>query len=153
MNGMPKYVVSGMLKDPEWSNSTVITLDDVADLKRQEGEDILVNGSAKLVQVLAGQGLVDEYRLMVYPIVLEGLAHTLAYEAAVVGGPVPERLSAVSVPMLVLAGSASSPRMRDAAQAVTDRVGDARLEWLEGQEHGQTDSASMASAVARFFTG
>lgn len=72
MNGMPKYVVSGTLKDPRWENTTVIALDDVAELKRQPGDDILVNGSAKLVQALAERGLVDEYRLMVYPILLGG---------------------------------------------------------------------------------
>ncbi|MEU8803302.1 alpha/beta hydrolase [Spirillospora sp. NPDC048819] len=85
---------------------------------------------------------------------IEAVAHTLAYEAAVVGaGPVPERLSTVSVPTLVLAGSASSGRMRDAAQAVTERVPDARLEWLEGQAHGQVDPASMGTAVEKFFSG
>jgi pimeloyl-ACP methyl ester carboxylesterase len=85
---------------------------------------------------------------------IEEVAHTLAYEAAVVGpGPVPERLGAVHVPTLVLAGSASSARMRDAAQAVTDRIADARLRWLEGQAHGQVDPAGMAAAVAEFFSG
>ncbi|TDB83632.1 alpha/beta fold hydrolase [Actinomadura sp. KC216] len=364
MNAMPKYVVSSTLEKPGWDNTTVITLDDVAELKRQPGEDILVNGSARLVQALAARGLVDEYRLMVYPIVLgggqrlfadgaaeeslrlvdarpvgddgivlltyrprhrtatsadgtsiaydrvgagpavilvqgafssrndpimtgiaaalaskftvynydrrgrgdsadtapyavrreiedltalieaaggtamvfggssggalaleaaaagapitklavfeppyvtapghslpsadelgvlaeqgrrgdaielfltkgaemppeavegmkaqpfwahlEGVAHTLAYEAAVVGaGPVPERLSAVRVPTLVLAGSASSDRMRDAAQAVTGQVPDARLEWLVGQAHGQVDPASIGTAVGEFFS-
>ncbi|MFI0404505.1 alpha/beta fold hydrolase [Actinomadura sp. 3N508] len=364
MNGMPKYVVSSTLEKPGWDNTTVITLDDVAELKRQPGGDILVNGSARLVQALAARGLVDEYRLMVYPIVLgggqrlfaagaeeeslrlvdarpvgddgivlltyrprhrtaksadgtpiaydragagpavvlvqgafssrndpimtgiaaalaskytvynydrrgrgdsgdtapyavrreiedltalieaaggtamvfggssggalaleaaaagapitklavfeppyvtapgqtlpsadelsalaeqgrrgdaielfltkgaemppeavegmkaqpfwahlEGVAHTLAYEAAVVGsGPLPDRLSTVRVPALVLAGSASSDRMRDAAQAVTGQMPDARLEWLEGQAHGQVDPASIGTAVGEFFS-
>ncbi len=364
MNGMPKYVVSGTLKDPRWENTTVIALDDVAELKRQPGDDILVNGSAKLVQALAERGLVDEYRLMVYPILLgggqrlfgddaeeaalelvtaepvgsdgvmmltyrprhrtvtsadgtsiaydrvgagpavvlvqgafstrhdpimagiagtlasrftvynydrrgrgdsgdvapysvqreiedltalieaaggeamvfggssggalaleaaaagapitklavfeppyatgpgrtlpsarelaalaeegrrgdavelfltegaemppeavagmkaqpfwpqiEAVAHTLAYEAAVVGdGPVPDRLSEVSVPTVVLAGSASSDRMRDAAEAVTGRLADARLTPLEGQAHGQADPVAIGQAVEEFFT-
>jgi dihydrofolate reductase len=72
-NGMPKYVVSTTLKDPEWNNSTVISGDvatAVADLKQTVDGDILVNGSVQLVQTLAEHDLVDEYRLMVYPTVL-----------------------------------------------------------------------------------
>ncbi|TDC65927.1 alpha/beta fold hydrolase [Actinomadura sp. GC306] len=363
MNTMPKYVVSSTLHDPAWENTTVISVDDVAALKREPGGDILVNGSAELVQELAARGLVDEYRLMVYPVLLgggrrlfrdgaedaalalvearpvgddgvvlltyrprhrtatsadgtpiaydrtgagpavvlvqgafstrddptmtgiadtlasrftvynydrrgrggsgdvapyavqreiddltavieaaggramvfggssggalaleaaaagapitrlavfeppyvtapghtlpsqeeladlagqgrrgdavelfltrgaempaeavagmkaqpfwpqiEAVAHTLAYEAAVVGeGPVPERVAAVSVPTLVLAGSESSGRMRDAAQAVARRVPDARLEWLEGQAHGQADPEAIGLALEKFF--
>jgi dihydrofolate reductase len=75
MNGMPKYVVSTTLKDEEatWNNTTVIRNDvegHVKRLKKEVGGDILVGGSANLVQTLAQQDLVDEYRLMVYPIVL-----------------------------------------------------------------------------------
>ena len=72
-NGMPKYVVSTTLKDPEWNNSTVIggdTAEAVAGLKRDVDGDILVNGSVQLVQTLVEHGLVDEYRLMVFPTVL-----------------------------------------------------------------------------------
>ena len=72
-NTMPKYVVSTTLEDPEWSNSTVIAGDvaeAVGELKRQPGGDILVNGSAQLVQTLAEHDLVDEYRLMVFPVFL-----------------------------------------------------------------------------------
>jgi dihydrofolate reductase len=75
MNGMPKYVVSTTLSDDEadWSNSTVIRDDvpgAVARLKQDTSGDILVAGSARLVQTLAEHDLVDEYRLMVFPIVL-----------------------------------------------------------------------------------
>jgi dihydrofolate reductase len=75
MNGMPKYVVSTALKDEEatWNNTTVIRNDvegHVKRLKKEVGGDILVGGSANLVQTLAKHDLVDEYRLMVYPIVL-----------------------------------------------------------------------------------
>ena len=72
---MPKYIVSTTLGDDEadWNNSTVIR-DDVAGqvlkLKKDVGGDILIAGSAQLVQTLAGHDLVDEYRLMVFPIVL-----------------------------------------------------------------------------------
>jgi dihydrofolate reductase len=72
-NGMPKYVVSKTLKDPEWNNSTVIDGDvaeAVAELKRDVDGDILVNGSVQLVQTLMEHDLVDEYRLMVYPTIL-----------------------------------------------------------------------------------
>lgn len=70
MNGMPKYVVSSTLRDPDWNNTTVIDLDRVASLKDEVEGDLLVNGSGQLARELAERGLVDEYRLMVYPIVL-----------------------------------------------------------------------------------
>jgi dihydrofolate reductase len=72
-NGMPKYVVSATLKDPEWNNSTVIdgeVAEAVAELKRDVDGDILVNGSVQLVQTLVEHDLVDEYRLMVFPTIL-----------------------------------------------------------------------------------
>jgi len=75
MNSMPKYVVSTTLTDAEadWNNSTVIRGDVAAQVKRLKTEltgDILVAGSAQLVRFLADNDLVDEYRLMVYPIVV-----------------------------------------------------------------------------------
>jgi dihydrofolate reductase len=72
-NGMPKYVASTTMGEPEWNNSTVIAGDvagAVAQLKADVDGDILVNGSATLVSALAEHGLVDEYRLMVFPVVL-----------------------------------------------------------------------------------
>jgi dihydrofolate reductase len=73
-NGMRKYVVSSTLSDPEWNNTEVIAPDDlvagVTRIKDEHDGDILVNGSAQLVQALAEHGLIDEYRLMVFPIVL-----------------------------------------------------------------------------------
>jgi dihydrofolate reductase len=65
-NGMPKYVVSSTLSDPEWNNTRVVTLDELPGL---EGE-LLVNGSGQLVDALLERGLVDELRLMVFPTVL-----------------------------------------------------------------------------------
>jgi dihydrofolate reductase len=73
MNGMAKYVVSTTLRDIGWNNSHLISGDvrnAVAELKRQPGQDILVGGSRTLAQFLAKHGLVDEYHLLVYPIVL-----------------------------------------------------------------------------------
>jgi dihydrofolate reductase len=72
-NSMPKFVVSTTLADPEWNNSTVIGDDvanEVAKLKQSSGGDILVNGSARLVTTLMEHDLVDEYRLMVFPVLL-----------------------------------------------------------------------------------
>jgi dihydrofolate reductase len=74
-NSMPKYVVSSTLKDPDWTNSTVIDGDlgeEVAKLKQELEGDIVVHGSAQLVQGLVEQGLVDELRLMVFPVILGG---------------------------------------------------------------------------------
>ncbi len=70
MNAMPKYVVSATLTDPAWNNTTVITLEEAGKLKHQYQGDILIAGSGQLVRALTGLGLVDEYRLMVFPLVL-----------------------------------------------------------------------------------
>jgi dihydrofolate reductase len=73
MNSLPKFVVSTTLTEAEWQNSTVVKGDvraEIAKLKEQSGGDILVAGSAQLVQTLAQNDLVDEYRLLVYPVVL-----------------------------------------------------------------------------------
>ena len=73
MNSMPKYVVSSTLQSADWNNSTIMGGDlakQVAELVQSVEGDILVAGSARLVQALTDLGLVDEYRLMVYPIVL-----------------------------------------------------------------------------------
>jgi dihydrofolate reductase len=72
-NTMPKYVVSSTLEDPEWNNSTVLTGDvaeAVSKLKQEQDGDIVVHGSPQLVQTLLEHDLVDEFRLMVYPVVL-----------------------------------------------------------------------------------
>jgi dihydrofolate reductase len=72
-NSMPKYVVSSTLDEPEWNNSTVLKGDvaeEVRKLKREQDGDIVVHGSAQLVQTLVENDLVDQFRLMVYPVVL-----------------------------------------------------------------------------------
>ena len=73
MNNMPKYVVSAALEHPGWNNSTQIKsniVEEVTRLKAMPGGDILVAGSARLVNLLMEYDLIDEYRLMVYPIIL-----------------------------------------------------------------------------------
>jgi dihydrofolate reductase len=72
-NTMRKYVVSTTMKEPTWSNSTLIDGDvaeAVSKLRQEPGGNILVNGSARLVRELTKHGLVDEYRFMVFPVVL-----------------------------------------------------------------------------------
>ena len=69
-NSMPKYVVSSTLADPEWQNSHVVSIDDVAALREKHEGDILVAGSITLVRGLLERGLVDELHLMVFPVVL-----------------------------------------------------------------------------------
>ena len=73
LNSMPKYVVSSTLEDPDWNNSTVLAGDviqEVSKLKEQLDGEIVVAGSIQLVRALMENGLVDELRLMIYPVVL-----------------------------------------------------------------------------------
>jgi dihydrofolate reductase len=73
LNRLPKYVVSRTLAKAEWHNSTVIRGDiakQVAELKRRHEREILIQGSSELIQTLLPNDLVDEYRLLVFPVVL-----------------------------------------------------------------------------------
>ncbi len=73
MNNLPKYVVSTTLQQTSWKNSTILHEHieaEVARLKAEPGQDILLPGSSLLVQSLVPSGLIDEFRLLVYPIVL-----------------------------------------------------------------------------------
>ena len=76
MNAMPKYVVSTTLTDASaWRNSTLINrnvVEEVRALKGQSGKNIVIDGSSVLIHTLAQNGLIDEYRLVVYPLVLGG---------------------------------------------------------------------------------
>ena len=72
LNRVQKYVVSSTMADPEWQNSSVISGDPVEKLrglKQQPGQDIVVTGSITLCHTLIEAGVVDEYRLFVYPVV------------------------------------------------------------------------------------
>jgi dihydrofolate reductase len=72
-NSMPKYVISQTLKKADWNNSTILkgnVVEEVKDLKQRLKGDILVSGSAKLVQTLIANNLVDQLNLMVFPVIL-----------------------------------------------------------------------------------
>ena len=72
LNQVQKYVVSSTMTDPQWSNSTVLAgdpIEEVRALKEQDGLGIVVTGSITLCHALIRVGLVDEYRLFVYPVV------------------------------------------------------------------------------------
>jgi dihydrofolate reductase len=73
MNNLPKFVVSTTLKNVEWNNSKLINgnvAEEVSRLKEQSGQDILIAGSADLIHTLMPCDLIDEYRLLVYPILV-----------------------------------------------------------------------------------
>ena len=73
LNSMPKYVVSSTLREPDWNNSTVLTgdvVEEVAKLKQQLAGDIIVPASYQLGRTLMEHDLVDELRLVVFPVVL-----------------------------------------------------------------------------------
>ncbi|HLO32816.1 MAG TPA: dihydrofolate reductase family protein [Anaerolineales bacterium] len=73
MNGRLKYVASTTLQRVDWSNSTLVSeniVEEVTKLKKQPGKDILVTGSSVLIQTLRQQGLIDEYSLLIFPIIL-----------------------------------------------------------------------------------
>jgi dihydrofolate reductase len=87
MNSLPKYVVSSTLDKAEWNNSMIIKGDvakEVAKLKEQPGQDILIFGSAELVNGLLRHELIDEIRLLVHPVVL-GRGKRLFAEGSPVG--------------------------------------------------------------------
>jgi dihydrofolate reductase len=72
-NSMAKYVVTSKPLQAQWNNSTVIdknVVEEVAKLKQQPGQDILIEGSATLVQSLAEAGLIDEYKFLVHPSIM-----------------------------------------------------------------------------------
>ncbi|MEA2656310.1 MAG: hypothetical protein QOI23_1675 [Chloroflexota bacterium] len=87
MNSMPKYVVSSTLNNAEWNNSTIIKSDvakEVAKLKQQPGQNILIFGSGELINGLLRHQMIDELRLLVHPVVL-GRGKRLFAEGSPVG--------------------------------------------------------------------
>jgi dihydrofolate reductase len=72
-NSIPKYVVTSTPLQAQWNNSTIIqknVVEEIAKLKRQPGRDILIEGSATLVEALAQAGLIDEYKILVHPTIM-----------------------------------------------------------------------------------
>jgi dihydrofolate reductase len=75
LNGVDKYVFSSTLGDPSWENTTVLRgdlVEEVRSLKAAEGRDIVATGSVQLVHALMAHGLVDEYRMFVFPVAVGG---------------------------------------------------------------------------------
>ncbi|MCD5419162.1 dihydrofolate reductase family protein [Rhodococcus pyridinivorans] len=72
LNGVQKYVVSTTMTDPQWQNATILSEDSIErirELKAQPGRDIVTTGSIMLCHAMIEAGIVDEYRLFVYPVV------------------------------------------------------------------------------------
>jgi dihydrofolate reductase len=91
LNSLPKFVVSSTLKDPRWNNSTVLAGDithEVSELRKQRNGDIVIYGSFQVINTLLSHDLVNEFRLMIYPVVL-GTGKRLFDET---GGKKPMRL-------------------------------------------------------------
>ena len=87
LNQVAKYVVSTTMTDPQWENSTVLTGDPVEQtkaLKSQPGKDIVLTGSISLAHTLIAAGIVDEYRLFVYPAV-QGRGRRLFPDGTAIG--------------------------------------------------------------------
>ncbi len=87
LNTVAKYVVSTTMTDPQWQNSTVLTGDPVEQttaLKSQPGKDIVLTGSISLAHTLIAAGIVDEYRLFVYPAV-QGRGRRLFPDGTAIG--------------------------------------------------------------------
>jgi dihydrofolate reductase len=87
LNNVAKYVVSSTMSDPQWDNSTVLAGDPVeqaSDLKARSGKDIVLTGSISLAHTLIAAGIVDEYRMFVYPAV-QGRGRRLFPDGTVIG--------------------------------------------------------------------
>jgi dihydrofolate reductase len=75
LNSMRKIVFSRTLDKVEWNNSTLrheISPDDIMALKQESGKDMVIYGSASIIQALTAHGLIDEYQILVHPVVLGG---------------------------------------------------------------------------------
>jgi dihydrofolate reductase len=73
MNNLPKIVFSTTMQSADWNNSRIVSDnidDEVARLKKKPGKDLMIQGSASIVQQLTNLGLIDEYRLLIHPVVL-----------------------------------------------------------------------------------
>ena len=91
LNRVAKYVVSSTMSDPQWENSTVLAgsgqgwaVEQTTTLKSQPGKDIVLTGSISLAHALIAGGVVDEYRLFVYPTV-QGRGRRLFPDGTAIG--------------------------------------------------------------------
>jgi hypothetical protein len=150
MNSIPKYVVSSTLADDQatWGKTTVIRGDaaaEIARLKAAPGGDLLVEGSCQLVQMLVQHGLVDEYRLMVFPIIF-GAGKRLF----------PDEMSAAAPPRHPPASPAQPPDPCRGAEAIkrgAPRSGhDAAIIHEPGGRAVRPDSARLGCSVPVPFT-
>lgn len=91
INGVTKYVVSSTITDPQWSNSVIVSgdaVEQVRTLKAAAGGDIVATGSITLCHTLIAAGLVDEYRLFIYPYI-QGGGRRLFPDGTTISGLVP----------------------------------------------------------------
>jgi dihydrofolate reductase len=154
LNRVQKYVVSSTMTSPEWQNSTVLSgepVEEVRALKEQPGEDIVVTGSITLCHTLIGAGLVDEYRLFVYPVV-QGRGRRLFPEGfeyptlrLVESEGVSERHHVLAIrPFLTEYGvarasfEATRPLLSNASHTAISAVGAALERWRASNKAGDT---------------
>jgi dihydrofolate reductase len=103
-NAMPKFVVSTTLQNPEWNNTTVLEgdlSDQVGKLKERFSGDILVAGSATLVQSLLARDLVDQINLMVFPVLLGAGKRLFADDASMTAFSLAETRQTGEVAILI----------------------------------------------------
>ena len=118
LNRVSKYVVSGTIRDPRWQNTTVLQgdlVEEVRALKAAPGRDIVATGSVQLVQALVATGLVDEYRLFVFPVVVGRGARL--FESAEVPLRLLEARPFISGAMLLRYSSLATPAASTAYEA------------------------------------
>jgi dihydrofolate reductase len=130
MNAMPKLVASRSLNQATgWQNSTVLDGDLVATVReRKQARDIMVSGSASIVRTLINHDLVDEYRLLVFPLVLGAGERLFPDGAAPIDLTLVSAQTAGPAVRLIYARPASLPRLRNRTEPETK----ARPEWISG---------------------
>jgi pimeloyl-ACP methyl ester carboxylesterase len=142
----PPYIPDGFPRPP--ANTAQIFRDLVAEGKREDAAEFFMAKVVGLPSEFVAQARTSPW----WPAQL-ALAHTLAYDATIMGDytlPV-ERVAQVKIPTLVLYGSASMPFMPVAAQAIMDHLPNGQQRELEGQRH-DVDAAALAPVLAEFFS-
>lgn len=142
----PPYIPDGFPRPP--ANTAQIFSDLVAEGKREDAAEFFMAKVVGLPSEFVAQARTSPW----WPAQV-ALAHTLAYDATIMGDytlPV-ERVAQVKIPTLVLYGSASMPFMPVAAQAIVDHLPNGQLRELEGQRH-DVDAAALAPVMTEFFS-